>query len=459
MKKNNLQQSFGFKPSQLIIALLFIGFTACNQKSSSHQEEGQSDSISPLASAAQLRADSLSARLLANKELIDAEAGLYQQLLTVSKDSDAIAAIKPALHHAAQFATQLAIAEKAADQQFLWQGHADRKWHNLNIPGSKYGLDNPDNIYRLVYLDSTSSYEIHVHHQKDAPIQESFEVFDGTSGAPTFEKNIAFIQGKNIKADADGNYTITLSSKADTANQNHLQITKARIFVLYRNTLSDWTKQLPTAIDVKRLSGTPAKEVTEAELVKKSVSNLKELADLLVMLRAKLNPEKAVANTISKPFVRDGGWGFASAGNFNLAADQAWIIKLNPKSAKYVGFQLADPWLVSLDYINHSASLNNNQAVADKDGNFTYVVSAQNPGVVNWLDTRGLKRGSLLIRWQLLPADIKAIDDAVIEQKVVKVADLAKSLSADTKKLSLNEYQKQFAERQESYQRRLAAAK
>jgi hypothetical protein len=53
-----------------------------------------------------------------------------------------------------------------------------------------------------------------------------------------------------------------------------------------------------------------------------------------------------------------------------------------------------------MDFINHQTSLTTDQAHRDEDGNIRFVISERNPGVVNWLECTGHRRGYLQIRWQ-----------------------------------------------------------
>ena len=53
----------------------------------------------------------------------------------------------------------------------------------------------------------------------------------------------------------------------------------------------------------------------------------------------------------------------------------------------------------SLDYANHQSSLNAFQSEPDDDGVVRYVVAHTDPGAPGWLDTAGLRRGFLSLRW------------------------------------------------------------
>ena len=86
------------------------------------------------------------------------------------------------------------------------------------------------------------------------------------------------------------------------------------------------------------------------------------------------------------------------------------IITVPVTDAPYLGFQLGSLWYISLDYINHQTSLNGTQAQADPDGKIRIVVSDQNPGVTNWVETLGHRKGFLQFRWQRVSRELTEAD-------------------------------------------------
>jgi hypothetical protein len=441
-----------------VIAVAVLGtsvwqLNSCTIKTTTTDSSTQSSVTSPLATPAQLQADSLVIALLQDTAVQNAEADVLKTFAqdSVSKSSDeGLAAAKTALHGIVVIAIENVLANTPKHPDFLWFYHAAHNWYGSDVPGAKAVFDNPDNVYRVAYFDSSSHYEIHVHHNDKAPIQESFEALDG------FTKQIGFIEGKKIKKDENGDYTITVNSAIDSTNPNHLRITVPVANILYRNSLSNWKEQTPTSVIVKRLDDSTAPiPRTTAELVSAAVTEIKKEAPFFNILKNKWFYGTIKPNTLGKPFVRDGGWGYAVGGLFKLGTDEAWIIKLNPTGAKYIGFQLGDSWLTSLEYIDHSGSLNNNQIVADKDGNYTYVISATDPGVNNWLDTRGLSNGGLFIRFQAFDSLPKSIDGAIISQKIVKVASIAKDSTFNYQTVTAAQRDTILAERKANYQHRL----
>ncbi len=72
----------------------------------------------------------------------------------------------------------------------------------------------------------------------------------------------------------------------------------------------------------------------------------------------------------------------------------------------YQGAQIGSDWYASTDYETHQTSLTKAQAVTDPDGKMRFVVSEQNPGIANWLETTGHRTGALMLRWQRLERDL-----------------------------------------------------
>jgi hypothetical protein len=66
--------------------------------------------------------------------------------------------------------------------------------------------------------------------------------------------------------------------------------------------------------------------------------------------------------------------------------------------AEYFTVPLSNIWGTTLDLVDRTGSLNKAQSVANEDGSYTYVISAEDPGVANWIDSDGLREGILTLR-------------------------------------------------------------
>ena len=159
------------------------------------------------------------------------------------------------------------------------------------------------------------------------------------------------------------------------------------------------------------------------------------------------------------PFVRKLDWGVPGGGvavnRFSLKEDEALVITLDAVGAKYLGFQVTDPWLRSVDYWNHTSSLSNQQAKPNADGTFTYVLSPKDPGFYNWLDTGGLHEGSVVIRWENLPTP-GDIDRTVRDVRVVKLSALSTVLPKSAPRVTAAERQQLLAARNTAFEKRIA---
>lgn len=84
---------------------------------------------------------------------------------------------------------------------------------------------------------------------------------------------------------------------------------------------------------------------------------------------------------------------------WNIEADQALIITLDPPQAHYWSFQLVDMWWMTLDFSHHQSGLNGHQAEVDDDGKIRLILSQRDPGFANWLDPIGTPIGLCQMRW------------------------------------------------------------
>ena len=132
---------------------------------------------------------------------------------------------------------------------------------------------------------------------------------------------------------------------------------------------------------------------------------------------------------------------YYGSGWFNVNPDQALIIEMDAPQALLWSVQLGNVWWESLDYINHTASFNDTQARASADGMYRFVLSHQDPGVHNWLDPAGHKRGALLFRLQNADTLVSP------RLKLITFADLAKNLPAESEKITSDHRQNQIAQR------------
>ncbi len=305
-----------------------------------------------------------------------------------------------------------------ASLQMAWAYQLDFPFFVASTgPYTKLGLDNPDTLYFHSYLRDDAEYVVTGRRGSTADL--SFQVLGGDYSPVQVPDSLTAFDDREIDIGEDGSFELRFGPPRAAAPRNYF-------------TLGEGSAML--------------------------------IVILISRLRTFLRfPEwfylKLPVNTLTEPRSTPGGLTtqFSCVGHYDLDDDQAMIITV-PAAAKdvapYQGIQLGSMWYISLDYINHQTSLTADQARTDPDGMLRFVVSEQDPGVANWLECTGHRRGYLQLRWQRLSRDLKAEDGPAAE--VVPVADLARRLPYyQQAMITRAEYQARIAARQSAVAARM----
>jgi len=130
---------------------------------------------------------------------------------------------------------------------------------------------------------------------------------------------------------------------------------------------------------------------------------------------------------------------------YELEDDEALIIESQiPAVCPYRSLILTNEIYETTDWYNNHSSLNGSQAAPDSDGILRIIVSSQDPGVRNWLDTAGYPTGIIQGRW----TDCDSQPLPTVRQ--VKMIELMNHLLPDTAMVSLGERDRIIRERRAS---------
>jgi hypothetical protein len=135
---------------------------------------------------------------------------------------------------------------------------------------------------------------------------------------------------------------------------------------------------------------------------------------------------------------RAGQWYIA--GRFDISDDEALVVELAPGECRYWNIHIGNELAHTLDFYNRVVSTNGFQAVPDDQGVFRIVVSAQDPGVPNWIDTVGHRKGFLWGR-------MDRANDHEPKTTKVKLAEVGDLLPADTPKVTPEEREQEIRRR------------
>ena len=133
------------------------------------------------------------------------------------------------------------------------------------------------------------------------------------------------------------------------------------------------------------------------------------------------------------------------------------MIHVSDGGAAYFVVPIANIWGTTLTIVDRTSSLNKAQSMANADGTYTYVLSRNDPGVHNWLDTCDMDEGMLTLRMAEFPEGGPR-EDLSARGEILKLADLPSQLPEGTVFVGSEERSEQQAQRAAGYKRRLPEA-
>lgn len=326
------------------------------------------------------------------------------------------------------------------------------EWFGRAIRGSRLGGDNPDNCYRVIPIEHGAQYEIEGH----ACAESASDVTWTLVGNNSTSKTLASLEHRNVVADAQGRFTITVDAEHAGSRNNHLQSQRGVKWLFVRDSMGDWARQTPNALRVRRITPPGAAPLSETEVAQRAIDIMIEDVPItfwFTRLNFAMPP-----NTLTTPQSTGKVGGlisqWTSIARIVLADDEAYVVTANAADAKYRHFVVNDWWYRSIDPWHRQSSLNNAAMTPDADGQYTYVVALRDPGVHNWIDTGGLHQTYAIHKWQGLPADMSPDRVPQIHGRLVKLDELRRILPADTRWMTAAERRQQLAERANAFARR-----
>lgn len=332
----------------------------------------------------------------------------------------------------------------------------------LRMPNSiaRIGWDNPDNIYLSAPVRGDHSYRISGNIGSANFV--SFNVYNGFvgQGMRSDVRSIGSLQRADLKTDAAGNFELILSP--DPHPGNWIKLEKGAQILTIRQVFNDWTTEKPASLDLVNLTtqGTYPKPYDAAQLkaqLKAAVDQTSELRAFFNQAHARLFADDSNVNIVRPPLLKGPGLGMddprnrTSSGHFRLAKGEALLLTVPPSQCAYTNIQIGNMWWESLDYANRQTHLNGKMTNADADGMTRYVISSEDPGVPNWLDTDGHDEGTLFMRW----TECTAVP-VTIDSRVVGLDKLRSALPKATPQVTPEQRRAAIALRQRVVSRRIA---
>lgn len=359
-------------------------------------------------------------------------------------------------------------------------------------PQDKATIDNADALYLSASIDGAKNYRVTVRlaDRAKAPqyiIFEAHSVYAGDTGSlaelgPGGRVVTGLLDTSDVAVDDDGRFEILLAPQRPvdysgnfiaTAKPDGADGTTTARFLIARMLFHDWEHEVSPDLHIVQIGheGThpaPIDPTTAAKnirrvgtIVENQMRFWNEFYDVILEAHGDKNGDGFTLmprNDLNQPALANLAMGGGqstnvySGGVYDLQPDEALLIEVVvPVEPAYMGFHLSNLWGESLDYANHTCSLNGFQSEPDPDGTVRYVVAETDPGVPNWLDTVGHRCGFLTLRWTYSTAPPELPKATVTK---LPVARLREHLPATTRLVSSEERREQIRVRQEHVQRR-----
>ena len=333
-----------------------------------------------------------------------------------------------------------------------------RLYYNLCWQSDSYtlGQNGQDWLYSMAFLDGAQRYKL-AGRMGDISLMLC-QTFNGLFGELGVKTTGNYDWG-DFKVDADGRFEAIVSATKEPGNWIQIDPKVGYQMLFFRRALTDWMGDAGE-LKIERISevaddhyyfdefdeGAMAKRIRRATNFIKFVNEqftIHLYDDYLSHADGQFN------KLTLRPGTSTGQVGSPSANYaqaiFDLKDDEAVIIEM-PKvpDGAYWSFQLGDVWSRSLDFANHQSSMNMREVAVDADGAIRIVVSINDPGINNWLDTCAHHSGTVVFR------NYRSMTAPVPASRKVKLSEVMDLLPKETKLMSA-------AERKQAMDRRRMA--
>lgn len=321
------------------------------------------------------------------------------------------------------------------------------------IPGSRWGIDNPDSVYRVIPISGEQRYEIRGRVYQRRMVENYFTLWDEKM------QTVGLLSGKDLVLDSEGCFTISVDSEPANGRINHIQSSPQAKEFYIRDVIFDWQQDRPNELAVVRLGEQPDRTPSSkkdllslvAEYMHKWASNTTRWNN-----QALLKP----ANDFSFTIDRDSDGALRNQiyimGHFDLAnEDSVLVLDIDMGGADYFIAPITNVWGTSNEIRNRNGCLNKTQIEKNSDGTYTFIVALKDPGVRNWLDPSDMPEGILTLRWAEFKDDLPG-PSLGVSCRLISTDSIDAELGVTVSKLTAEQRAIALQKRSDSYAWRLA---
>ncbi|MFE6887366.1 DUF1214 domain-containing protein [Streptomyces sp. NPDC057694] len=293
---------------------------------------------------------------------------------------------------------------------------APERPHFIQIgPVLKYLADNPDTLYDSTAVSPRHTYRI-TGNRGDA-LYLSFTLYSGGRDV----RIVADLNDQRLQCGPDGEFEIWLTPQQQPGNW--MELAPDTQMLIVRQYFLDRAQETPAVYKIEPTGPAHPPAVLTAGGLGERLGRVERGVGLVVdttleQLRHLRTSEPNTFGQVLATQTEESGSvvlrAYPTPDNdyqmcrFELAEDQALVIRFRPPACRYWGVHLTNVWWQSPQECGAPTAINAGNAVLEEDGSVRVVVAHRDPGAANWLDTGGRREGTVLVR-RLLPEDPDAV--------------------------------------------------
>lgn len=298
----------------------------------------------------------------------------------------------------------LSILQVAADTQ-VWADPARPRFVEIVGPYKKWGGDNADAFYCYAPVDPDRTYRVECRRGDAAYL--SLTVYGGPRDGRYSERIVGSLNDRDAPPDPDGRITMVLSPEDPGDGTPWIRLEPDAVAVITRDYLADPVRDRRATWTIAALDPPATYRDDDATLARRLRAAMTWLREQAAMVPIPLGEP----NTVDPPYpvpTTTFGWAAGDAayamGSYELADDQALVLRGRSPECAFWNVCLWNPFLHTYNYDYERVTINGSQVEYETDGTWVIVISPSDPGHPNWVSTAGHRQGRIWFRW-FLPAE------------------------------------------------------
>lgn len=327
--------------------------------------------------------------------------------------------------------------------------------HSLDgqpVPGSRWGIDNPDSVYRVIPVAAGERYILRGRVAEKRLVENYFTLWNRSM------QTVGLLNGKDLVVDEDGSFEISVDADPAGGRPNHVQLPDDAHEFYIRDVIFDWAADRANELSVERLGPAPSRPpLDERGKLDRVLDYMRQWATNTTRWNAQAMDKPA--NEFSFTIDRDSDGALRNQiyimGNFVLPdEDTALVLDINLGGAEYFIAPITNVWGTTNEIVTRNGCLNRHQARPQPDGGYTFVLSLRDPGVHNWLDPSDMPEGILTLRWAEFEGG-RPGEGVGVSSRLVPLKELDANLPPEIVRTDPAQRRRQLEERAASYAWRL----